>query len=94
MEALWGLSNVACHSPFTAAEIVKDDILTTIVTGMGSRYFFVKKEAYFVVGNLFIMLTGEDLKNLVVEKYPHILKEYVRGLEYFINNERTLISIL
>ena len=93
VEALWGLSNIACHSSYTAAIIIDDEVLAMIVTAMGSRHICVKREAYFVIGNLFNELTSKDLVCLI-DKYPGILVEYVNGLEYFANNKLTVIHIL
>lgn len=94
IEALWGLSNVACHSRHTAGAIINDDVvLNKIVTKLTSPDLQVKKEAYFVIGNLLTTVSQKDLQ-LTLRMYPGLVGQYCTGLETLKNNQEVLVHIL
>ena len=60
---------------------------------MNAHDFGVKKEAFYVVGNLLTTLTPSDLASLI-DKYPGILEQYVSGLLSLRNSDQVLLHIL
>ena len=73
--------------------MIQDDIFDSIVSLLNSNKLDIRRETVTTVSNMITTLESSRLNDLVFDKYPNLMHDYLRNLT-FTTNKRIIFPIL
>ena len=73
--------------------MIQDDIFDSIVNLLNSSNLVIRRETVTTVSNMITTLESSRLNELVFDKYPNLMHDFLRNLT-FTTNKRIIFPIL